>query len=90
VSKSKFMALAEAAGIEVEYCAGGKHRRTGETVPYELMLDAPDGKWFAGSFTSCDGSLNGQSGETSPDWAELCKALQSIISAGFVDADEDG
>ena len=89
MSKARFWAIAEAADIEVLYHVGGKHPRTGELIPYELTLDAPDGKWFVGSYCSCDCSLMGQEGETSPNWRKLCQGLEAIIADGFVDAEEE-
>lgn len=89
MSKSKFMAIAEAADIDVTYIGGGKHPRTGEIVPYELTLDAPDGMQFVSSGCGCDCSLMGQEGQTSPNWATLCKELQAIIADGFEESEED-
>lgn len=88
-TKADFMRMSEAAGISVIYSGGGKHPRTGELIPYELTLDAPEGKQFVGSGCGCDCSLMGQANETFPNWVKLCRALEQIIADGFVDAESD-
>jgi hypothetical protein len=89
MSKARFMAMAEAAGIDVLYSGGGRHPRTGEMIPYELTLDAPEGKQFVGSGCGCDCSLMGQEGETSPDWPRMRRALKEIIADGFEDLEPE-
>jgi hypothetical protein len=76
------MWLAESVGIDVLYSGGGRLVHTGDLIPYELTLGAPEGKQFNTSGCSCDCSLMGQEGETSPDWRKLCKALEKIIAEG--------
>lgn len=44
MSKAKFYKLAESAGIEVTFQAGRMNPRTGEIMPFEMTLDAPEGK----------------------------------------------
>lgn len=94
MNKSGFLALAAAAAIDVTYTAGrARHPRTGEPVPYELMLDAPAGKVFNSSGCHCDGSLmpwseDGNTVQITPNWDDLAGFLRHIISAGFSDCDE--
>lgn len=86
--KANFIALADAAGISVDYSAGrASHPRTGEPVPYELTLDAPAGKLFNTSDCHVDCSLMGQCDpvEITPDWNPLADALRGIVAAGFSD-----
>ena len=87
-NKASFMAIADKAGIEVTYWAGRhSHPRTGEPVPYEMMLDHPT-KIFAGSYCHCDGSLMGNGDEITPNWAEMIRLLRGIIAEGFKDCDD--
>jgi hypothetical protein len=90
MSKAKFMQIAADAGIEVEYSAGrSRHPRTGELVPYELNLTAPEGKWFNTSMCESDCSLTAGAQSVAPNWKAACEELRSIIAAGFVDAESE-
>lgn len=83
-SRKQFFALAEQHGITVSYTAGcRKHPRTGESVAYEMELDAPEGQAFKSSGCSVDCSLHGAPGETSPNWPALTASLRAIIAEGF-------
>ena len=85
MSRARFFALAAAAGIEVEYDAGRRrHPRTGELVPWGMLLDSPPGKIFVGSHCHVDGSLQGED-EVTPDWKLQARHLQSLIDEGFAD-----
>ena len=101
-AKQKFLDLAAAHGVGVEYLEGRRsHPRTGEVVPWEITLDAPPGRRFAGSGTSVDCSLRGdgidygpgnalnRAPQVTPDWRLLLTRLEQILDDGFEDEDED-
>lgn len=76
-TKAKFLALAAAHGIEVEFHAATTHPRTGEVVPYWIALDAPDGLTFDGA-THVDHSLRGSDDNPRPHWPTLIDAICKI------------
>lgn len=82
MSKKDFMAVAEAAGVAVDYTPGGRDRWSGESYPFYIMLDAPEGKLFRSSGCHCDGSIQGDEGTTRTDWRRALSDLREILGHG--------
>jgi hypothetical protein len=90
MSKSQFMKIAAEHGIGVEYTPGrAKHPRTGEPVPYELNLEAPEGRWFNTSMCESDCSLTAGAQSVAPNWKDACEELRAIAAAGFTEAESE-
>jgi hypothetical protein len=89
--KAKFMALAEAHGIEVEYHPGGISRpsplQPREPYAAEILLDAPQGKIFQSSGCHCDNSLchDLETYGTRTNWKDAIAGLAEIIKLGLTD-----
>jgi len=87
MSQARFLAMANAAGIEATIHRGFVHPRTFEIRGWHIELDAPEGKWFAGSATSVDCSLQGEC--VGVDWKQAISGLRQIIADGFMDAEDE-
>lgn len=88
-AKLEFEKLCEEHGIQLSYGRSYTRKHDGITYPYWILLDAPEGKNFASSECSSDGSIQGTDENPKVNWTIALKALKEIIELGFEDADEE-
>lgn len=82
-----YLATQTGAALEYEVTEGGRHRRTGELIPWSITLDAPKGKIFRGSFCHVDCSLQGTTARV--DWDLAFRGLREILEDGFLDCEDE-
>lgn len=89
MSKAAFYKCAAEQGVEVSYEAGGvaRGKMACEIIPFRIVLDAPEGKLFAGSETNCDCSIQGDVGTTKTDWKRALEELRAILKIGFMEGE---
>lgn len=82
-TRAAFFKLAAAHSVEVEYSSSYRDPHNGTRYPFHIMLDAPQGTVFRRTELHCDGSIQGDEGSPTTDWARAYDELQTIVAEGF-------